>query len=57
MKSILDRSFRYTPAAKTNLHKTFARIRREQQKAEATPPDEPTPPTAQACWPAMKVVK
>ena len=32
MKSILDPSFRYTPSAGTDLRKTFARIRREQQK-------------------------
>jgi hypothetical protein len=31
MKSILDRTFRYTPSAKTDLKKTFARIRREQR--------------------------
>lgn len=29
MKSILDPSFRYTSSAKTDLRKTFARIRRE----------------------------
>lgn len=57
MKSILDRSFRYTRSVDTDLRKTFARIRREQQKAQATPPKDPTPPTAQASWPAMKVVK
>lgn len=33
MKSILDRSFRYTNAAETDLRKTFARIRRERAKA------------------------
>lgn len=33
MKSILDPTFRYTPAAATDLRKTFARIRREQRKA------------------------
>lgn len=32
MKSILDRSFHYTPSASTDLRKTFARIRREQRK-------------------------
>ncbi|MCL4763745.1 MAG: hypothetical protein KJ018_18550 [Burkholderiales bacterium] len=32
-KSILDPAFRYTPAAATDLRKTFARIRREQRKA------------------------
>lgn len=35
MKSLLDRSFEYVPAAKTNLKKTFARIRREQRAKEA----------------------
>ena len=32
MKSILDPSFRYTKSIDTDLRKTFARIRREQQK-------------------------
>jgi hypothetical protein len=31
VKSILDRSFRYTPSAHTDLRKTFARVRREQR--------------------------
>ena len=35
MKSILDRSFQYTPSAQTDLKKTFARVRREQRAAEA----------------------
>jgi hypothetical protein len=30
MKSILDRSFRYTPSFETDVAETFARIRREQ---------------------------
>jgi hypothetical protein len=30
MKTIFDRDFRYVPSVKTDLHKTFARIRREQ---------------------------
>lgn len=30
MKSILDRTFRYTPSVNTDLRKTFARVRREQ---------------------------
>lgn len=34
MKSILDKSFKYTPSASTNLWETFERVRR-QQKAEA----------------------
>lgn len=33
MKSILDKSFRYVPAASTDVRKTFARIRREQAAA------------------------
>lgn len=36
MKSILDRSFRYTPSTQTDLRKTFARIRREQRKRTGT---------------------
>lgn len=35
MKSILDRSFRYTSSAQTDVRKTFARVRREQQLARA----------------------
>ena len=35
--SCLSRGFRYTPAAGTDVAKTFARIRR-QLKAEAKPP-------------------
>jgi len=35
MKSILDRSFQYTPSAQTDLKKTFARIRREQRAHDA----------------------
>jgi hypothetical protein len=31
MKSILDRSFKYTPSSKTDLRKTFAKLRREQR--------------------------
>ncbi len=34
MKSILDRSFRYTNSVETDLRKTFARIRREQRTRE-----------------------
>jgi hypothetical protein len=33
MKSILDPTFRYTPACATDIRKTFARVRREQLKA------------------------
>jgi hypothetical protein len=35
MKSILDRDFKYTPAAATDLKKKFAQIRK-QQAAQAT---------------------
>jgi hypothetical protein len=31
MKSILDRSFRYTSSDQTDVRKTFARVRREMQ--------------------------
>jgi hypothetical protein len=34
VKSILDRSFRYTNSVETDLRKTFARIRREQRARE-----------------------
>ncbi len=33
MKSILDPSFRYTTSANTDVRKTFARIRRDQQRS------------------------
>jgi hypothetical protein len=35
MKSILDRSFRYTSSVDTDLKKTFARVRREQRRVVA----------------------
>jgi hypothetical protein len=31
MKSLLDPSFRYTPSIRTDIRKTFARIRKEAQ--------------------------
>jgi hypothetical protein len=34
MKSILNKDFRYTPSAETDLRKTFARVRREQKARE-----------------------
>jgi len=38
-RSILDRSFEYTPSAKTDIKRTFKRVRREQledqQRADA----------------------
>ena len=33
--NILDKRFKYTPAAQTDLRKTFKRIRAEQKKNEA----------------------
>lgn len=34
MSRILDRKFKYVPAARTNIAKTFARIRREQAEKD-----------------------
>lgn len=34
MKSILDRSFKYTPSANTDLRATFRRVRREQRREQ-----------------------
>lgn len=42
MKSILDPTFQYIPAANTDLRKTFARLRREMRKAEGA--DQPAEP-------------
>ena len=39
MKSILDRSFRYTRSAETDLTKTFARLRRQQRNKTAVKAD------------------
>ena len=36
--SILDSSFKYTPSAKTDISKTFARIRRELKNQESKEP-------------------
>jgi hypothetical protein len=43
MKSILDRTFRYTPSFDTDLKKTFARIRRDR-KVEAQKPETAAEP-------------
>jgi hypothetical protein len=34
MKSIFDRSFRYTSSAETDLRKTFARVRRRMREED-----------------------
>lgn len=34
MKKITDPTFNYVPAVKTDIRKTFARVRREQKAAE-----------------------
>ncbi len=34
MKSILDNSFHYTPSIRTDLRKTFAKIRRQQRDSK-----------------------
>jgi hypothetical protein len=34
MKSILDPSFKYVPSTATDVRKTFARVRRDMQKAQ-----------------------
>ena len=34
MKSVLDRSFHYTPSVETDLRKTFARVRRKLREQE-----------------------
>lgn len=35
MKSIWDKSFKYTPAVQTDIRKTFAKVRREMREKEA----------------------
>ena len=35
MKSLLDPAFKYTPACATDIRKTFARVRKEREQAEA----------------------
>lgn len=37
MKSILDPSFRYTPAHSTDIRKTFARVRRIVRESQPQP--------------------
>jgi len=35
VKSLLDPAFKYTPACATDIRKTFARVRKEREQAEA----------------------
>jgi hypothetical protein len=41
VKSILDRSFHYTPSVETDLRKTFARLRREEKQNALHVSDQP----------------
>jgi hypothetical protein len=43
MKSLLDRSFRYTPSYETNIKATFARIKREMRQAQDKAAQAPRP--------------
>lgn len=45
MKSILDSSFKYTHSSATDVRKTFARVRLEQQAQVAQDEHDPTRPT------------
>lgn len=38
MKSILDQTFKYVPAAKTDVRETFERVRREIEAAKKVVP-------------------
>jgi single-stranded DNA-binding protein len=42
-KPITDPSFKYTPAAETNVALTFARVRRELKKQQQPQPTNVTP--------------
>jgi len=42
VKSILDRSFKYTPSTKTDLRKTFDRLRREQRLTNKATGEQPS---------------
>jgi hypothetical protein len=44
MTSILDPSFKYVPSGKTNIRKTFDRIRKEQKEATKIQTNEKTQP-------------
>jgi hypothetical protein len=53
VNSILNPQFRYTNAASTNLHKTFARVRREQDREKK----EQDAAVAEAAKKVTKMVK
>ena len=58
MKSILDRSFKYTPSSDTDLRKTFAKARREQRlntkpTAQQKPIRANFPADVTAAWEAV----
>jgi hypothetical protein len=57
MKSILDPSFRYIPSAKTDLKKTFARIRLEQRAAKQQQVDSCAEPRRRAAIPIDRARK
>jgi hypothetical protein len=42
-KSLLDPKFKYRSAAKTDVRKTFQRIKREQRKAQSQPDAKAAP--------------
>jgi hypothetical protein len=42
-KSLLDPQFKYRSAAKTDVRKTFQRIKREQRKAQSQTDAKPAP--------------
>ena len=54
MKSILDPSFKYTPSVETDLRKTFARVRRDQRKAQQAAPPSNVQPLRRDAVPRMK---
>ena len=56
MKSLLDPSFRYVPSIRTDIRKTFARIRREalEEKEAADQRRGAVPPKVAILFPEQK---
>lgn len=54
MKSLLDPSFRYVPSIRTDIRKTFARIRREAQEKEAAAQRRGAGPKVAMLFPEQK---